>query len=87
MYNLGVLLHGSDPEQARQWYERAAQAGDTYAMTALGVLLQDGDPNQASELKNIKLTALRSHLPAPASCGNGSLAPRCRGQRGGRIRA
>ena len=40
MNNLGVLLQDSDPDQARDWYERAAQAGDATAMINLGLLLR-----------------------------------------------
>ena len=47
MYNLGVLLNDSDPAEARQWYKRAAQAGQTDAMFNLGMLLRDSDPAQA----------------------------------------
>jgi hypothetical protein len=47
MTNLGVLLAGSDPEQARHWYQMAAEAGNADAMTNLGVLLADDDPEQA----------------------------------------
>jgi TPR repeat protein len=47
MNSLGVLLEDSDPEQARRWLERAAEAGDADAMNRLGVLLEDSDPEQA----------------------------------------
>jgi TPR repeat protein len=43
MNNLGALLVGSDPVQARQWFQRAAEAGDTKAMNNLR-LLDDSDP-------------------------------------------
>jgi TPR repeat protein len=49
MFNLGVLLKDSDPDQARYWYERAAQAGDPAAMNNLGTLLRDSDADQARE--------------------------------------
>jgi len=44
MTNLGVLLEGSDPDQARRWFEQAAEAGGTLAMYNLGLLLEDSDP-------------------------------------------
>jgi len=47
MFNLGVLLEDSDKNQAREWYERAAQADDASAMYNLGLLLEDSDKNQA----------------------------------------
>jgi TPR repeat protein len=31
MYNLGILLKDIDPDQARSWWQRAAQAGDIEA--------------------------------------------------------
>jgi hypothetical protein len=49
MFNLGVLLEDSDPAQARQWWQRAAHAGDTRSMHNLGVLLEDSDPAQARQ--------------------------------------
>ena len=49
MYNLGVLLSDSDPDQARRWYERAAQAGHAGAMYSLGCCSSDSDPDQARE--------------------------------------
>ena len=45
--SLGVLLAGSDPGQARRWYEKAAEAGNSDAMFNLGELLEDSDPGQA----------------------------------------
>ena len=47
MTNLGVLLEDTDPAAARDWWERAAQAGKTEAMNNLGVLLEDADPAAA----------------------------------------
>jgi TPR repeat protein len=47
MFRLGVLLADENPAEARRWYERAADAGDTGAMFRLGVLLADEDPAQA----------------------------------------
>jgi len=49
MFNLGALLNENDLNQAREWYEQAAQAGDASAMYNLGVLLKDTDPDQARE--------------------------------------
>ena len=43
MVNLWLLLADSDPEQARHWWEKAAEAGDTDAMTRLGALPEEGD--------------------------------------------
>jgi TPR repeat protein len=47
MYNLGVILEPGDQPLAVTWFRRAAQAGDTDAMTALATLLQDSDPAEA----------------------------------------
>jgi TPR repeat protein len=48
MNHLAALLADSgDPVQARQWWQRAAKAGDTDAMYNLGILLSDSDPVQA----------------------------------------
>jgi TPR repeat protein len=47
MNNLAVLLKGSDPGQAQQWFEKAAEAGHAEAMNNLGILLRDSDPGQA----------------------------------------
>jgi len=47
MFNLGVLLAGSNPSQARMRYEQAADLGHTDAMTNLGVLLEDSDREEA----------------------------------------
>ena len=44
MINLGVLLTDSEPQAARGWYERAADAGHAGAMNNLGVLLEDSEP-------------------------------------------
>ena len=54
----------SDPEQARQWYERAAQAGHADAMFILGVLLEDSDREQA---RNGGSRPRRPVTPAPCS--------------------
>ena len=50
MADLGVTLRDSDPEQARYWSERAAEAGDIAAMTNLGTLLKDSEPGRARRL-------------------------------------
>jgi TPR repeat protein len=34
MFRLGVLLADENPAEARRWYKRAADAGDTGAMLA-----------------------------------------------------
>src|SRR5665647_2729681 len=47
MYNLGAMLKGSDPEEARRRFEQAADLGDTGAMFNLGVLLAGSDPDEA----------------------------------------
>src|SRR5665647_2813552 len=47
MFNLGVLLEGSDPGEARRRYEQAADLGHTGAMTNLGALLEDSDRDKA----------------------------------------
>jgi hypothetical protein len=44
MYNLGLLLAASEPEAARRWHERAAEAGNTSAIVGLGVQLAESDP-------------------------------------------
>ncbi len=45
MFNLGVLLEDSDPDVARDWWEKAANAGHAGAMFNLGVLPADSDPD------------------------------------------
>jgi TPR repeat protein len=35
MNNLGVLLNDSDPAQAREWWQRAAETGHADAMNNL----------------------------------------------------
>jgi TPR repeat protein len=50
MFNLGVVLSERDPDQARHWYERAAEAGNTDAMNNLGLLLEHSDPGRAQQL-------------------------------------
>ena len=47
MNSLGLLLKDSDPELARRWFEKAAEAGNARAMNNLGALLKDSDPGQA----------------------------------------
>jgi len=47
MFNLGVLLAGSDPDEARRRYEQAAKLGHTDAMTNLAAMLEDSDRDQA----------------------------------------
>ena len=49
MFRLGVLLHGSDPEAARGWWEKAAEVGQAEAMYNLGVVLKDTDPAAARD--------------------------------------
>ena len=42
---LGVpLLEDSDPDQTREWRQRAAQAGHTSAMVILGGTIEESDP-------------------------------------------
>jgi TPR repeat protein len=36
--------------KSRQWWQRAAQAGDPDAMNNLGLLLADSDPHEARDL-------------------------------------
>ena len=46
-FNLGVLPRNQDPpdlDNARQWFQRAAEAGITIAMTYLAELLMNQDP-------------------------------------------
>lgn len=45
--NLGVLLEDTDPQAARDWYEKAANAVHSDAMFNLGVLLERTDPESA----------------------------------------
>jgi TPR repeat protein len=48
MINLGILLEqNGDPTAARDWLERAARAGDTYATVILGRMLRDTAPQAA----------------------------------------
>jgi tetratricopeptide (TPR) repeat protein len=49
MASLGVLLYKrGDIDEAEPWYRRAAEAGNTYAMTNLGILLNErGDTDEA----------------------------------------
>jgi len=47
MFNLGVLLAGSDPGEAQRRFEQAVDLGDTGAMFNLGVLLAGSDPGEA----------------------------------------
>ena len=49
MFNLGELLEDSDPAAARDWYERAAEAGDAEAMNSLGDLLKGSDAAAARD--------------------------------------
>jgi TPR repeat protein len=46
-FNLGVLLAGSDPDEARRRFEQAAYLGHAGAMFNLGVLLEGSDPGEA----------------------------------------
>ena len=39
MYNLGILLSETDRNEARRWFEQAAEGGHAAAMFNLGVLL------------------------------------------------
>ncbi len=47
MYALALLLQSTEPDPARGWYQKAAQAGVLDAMNDLGLLLQDTEPDQA----------------------------------------
>jgi TPR repeat protein len=47
MFNLGLLLEDSDPDDARHWWKRAADQGNTHAMVKLGELLRTSDPESA----------------------------------------
>jgi TPR repeat protein len=49
MTNLGTLQHqAGDTDTARTWYQHAADAGHTNAMTALGILhAEAGDTDTA----------------------------------------
>jgi TPR repeat protein len=47
MFNLGALLKDSDPDTAKGWWEQAAAAGDSDAMSNLGLLLEESDPDAA----------------------------------------
>jgi TPR repeat protein len=47
IFNLGVLLAGSDPDEARRRYEQAADLGHTGAMFNLGAMLEASDPREA----------------------------------------
>jgi len=49
MNDLGRLLRNSDPQAAREWYERGAAADDPRAMLSLGRQLEDTDPQAARE--------------------------------------
>ena len=58
MVNLGYLLANRvDPqelEEARQWYLKAADAGNTQAMNNLGYLLADQlDPQELEEARRL----------------------------------
>jgi TPR repeat protein len=51
MHNLGVIFYESgDLVEAKKWYRRSAEAGDTDAMINLGVMANDaGDSEEAAE--------------------------------------
>jgi TPR repeat protein len=51
MINLGFLLdERGDKTEAEQWYRKAADTGDTRAMTYLGFLLDErGDKTEAEQ--------------------------------------
>ncbi|HEY5182851.1 MAG TPA: tetratricopeptide repeat protein, partial [Dermatophilaceae bacterium] len=49
MFNLGVLLAGSDPGEARRRYEQAADLGHSGAMNNLGAILASSDPDEARQ--------------------------------------
>ncbi len=79
MFNLGTLLENSDPDQARQWYERAAQALDKLptppvsGMIAAAVV-PGGRPRISCEITDvIRQHRLRWHH---ATCANAAAAAR-----------
>jgi TPR repeat protein len=55
MAKLGYLLtETSRVQQAEQWFRKAGEAGDTYAMNSLGYLL-----NQKSHVKRLMLLRIQ----------------------------
>jgi TPR repeat protein len=57
MVNLGAMIAGSHPDQARRWFERAAGAGDPQAMVNLAILLADSDPEQARRWRDMAIAS------------------------------
>jgi hypothetical protein len=47
MVHYAYRLEKNHPQEARRWYERAAEAGSSYAMMSLGMLLWRSDPAEA----------------------------------------